>query len=67
MKLWFIITPKGNPATFPATSNACAATTRKACIELWCWDMVYGGTTEAEVWAGWEREGYRCEKREIGK
>lgn len=65
MKLWFIITPKGNPALFQATGLACAAKTRKACIEHWCWDMAYGGITETEVWADWRRIGYRCERREV--
>lgn len=64
MKLWFIMTPKGNPAE-KVKNVYCAAKTRKECISVWCWDMVYGGITEAEVWAGWEREGYRCEKREV--
>ena len=66
MKLWFIITPKGKPAQSRLAGLAFAANTRKACIEHWCWDMAYGGITEAEVWAYWRRLGYRCERREVG-
>lgn len=59
MKLWMIVTPKGNPAS-DCEGAACAAKTRKECLRQWCWDTVYGGTIEAEVWAGWQKLGYRA-------
>lgn len=65
MKLWFIIAPKGKPAIFKASGVACAANTRKQCIEHWCRDIDYGGVTEDEVWQGWQQQGYRCERREV--
>lgn len=64
MKLWFIITPKGNPATRDG-GFACVHKTRKGCIAAWCWQMAYGGITEDDVWQDWQREGYRCERKEV--
>lgn len=63
MTAWFIIGPRGAIYRDCWKRHFCAAT-KAECIRGLCSENAYYSSLD-EVWASYERHGYRCEKRSI--
>lgn len=64
MTAWFIIGPRGAIYNDRWRDRHFCAATRAQCIKAFCAEDAYYSSIE-DVWASFERQGYRCEKREI--
>lgn len=66
MTLWFIIGPRGGIYRNTYDVSFCNRT-RWGCICDFTRDRVYGGVSPEQVWASFEKAGYRCDKRTVTK
>ena len=64
VKLWFVLTPKGN--VYKCAFGEChAGHTRQKAIASLCAMNAYGGKSIEDIWAWWKSEGYTCRRLDV--